>query len=90
MGILTGEYPRTSKQRGDLVFPRPNLCIRGTLKTGMPLARKGVRKKEMGKRGKLRMQVGVQVKACCSGSGGELAGARQASSLTVINAELRL
>lgn len=51
MGILTGEYPHASKQRGDLAFPRPSFCIRGTLKTGMPLARKGVREKQMGKRG---------------------------------------
>lgn len=51
MGILTGEYPRASKQRDDLALPRPTLCIRRTLKTGMPLARKRVRKKETGKGG---------------------------------------
>lgn len=39
-GVLTGEYPLASKQRGDLVLPGSKLGSRGTLKPRMPPARK--------------------------------------------------
>lgn len=51
---------------------------------------KRVGKEEVGRGEMLRMEVGAQVKACCSAWGGELAGAQQPRSLTVINVELRL
>lgn len=89
-GVVTGEHPLASRQRGDAALPRSKMGVRGTLKHQMPPARKeeGWERKRW-IRGETLWSRSAG-KGLLGRAGGELAGALQPRSLTVINVELRL